>query len=59
MVLLPYIQSPGYCLSVPAALRDFLAVDVESRDPINILLPPVFLSWLLYVDYVKFEITLY
>jgi hypothetical protein len=48
----------GYSLSVPATLRDFFAVDVQSRDPIDILLPPVFLSRIVDVDDLKFEIAL-
>jgi len=48
----------GYSLPVPATLRDFFAVDVQSRDPIDILLPPVFLSWIVDVDDLKFEIAL-
>jgi hypothetical protein len=56
--LLPRVQGLGYGLSVPATLRDLFAVDVQSRNPIDILLPPVFLSWIVDVDDVKFEIAL-
>ena len=49
-------------MSVPQSqrprLRYFFAIDVQSRGPIDILLRPVFLSWVMNVDYLEFEIAL-
>jgi hypothetical protein len=45
-------------LCVPAAFRNFFALDVESGNPASILLSPAFLPQIVDIDDVKFKIAL-
>ena len=58
LTLLPFVQRVVYCLCVPATLGDFFVVDVQRRDPINILALPTLLACVLNINYVQGELTL-